>query len=73
MSDFTRMACGVIGTLGVLPMIIGAFNLISAGADLSEFIRYLFAVYACIVFLYAAFTGKHLLRSPKKDANSNAT
>jgi len=73
MSDFTRIACGVLGALGILPMIVGAFNLINAGAELLEFIRYSLAAYAWFVFLYAAFTGKHLLRSSKKDANSNAT
>jgi membrane-bound ClpP family serine protease len=73
MSVFIRIASGVIGTLGILTATYGAFNLIKVGAELSEFIKYPFIAFACIIFLYAAFIGKNLLSSSKKDANSNIT
>lgn len=73
LSALTRIASGVIGLLGILAAIYGVFTKINAGAELSEFIKYPFIAFACILFLYAAFTGKNLLGSHKKDTNSNVT
>jgi len=67
LSVLTRIASGVIGILGILAAAYGVISKISLGAEYSEYIKYPFIAFACILFLYAAFTGKNLLGSPKKD------
>jgi membrane-bound ClpP family serine protease len=67
MSILTRIASGVIGVLGILAAAYGAFKQTNDSTELSEFIKYPFIAFACIIFLYAAFTGKNLLSSLKKD------
>jgi hypothetical protein len=73
LSVLTRIASGIIGILGILAATYGVFTKINVGAELSGFIKYPFIAFACILFLYAALTGKNLLGSPKKGANSNVT